>query len=70
MMTNNTTINPGSNPTINPATQVNAMSPANPIPGWLEQIALDDLAESIETWTTQMSGFHGEARGLYGTTGD
>jgi len=64
------TDNPDSNLTINQATQVYTLSPANPIPGWLEQLALDDLAESIETWTTQMSIFHSEARGLHGTTGD
>jgi hypothetical protein len=69
-MTDNPNINPDNNLTINQATQAYTLSPANPIPGWLEQLALDDLAESIETWTTQMSIFHSESRGLYGTTGD
>lgn len=38
-----------------------ALLSTSPIPGWLEQIALDDLADSIETWTRQMTDFHNEA---------
>lgn len=67
-MTNNPNIHPASS--LNPKVQVNNLSPASPVPGWLEQVALDDLAESIETWTTHMSNSQSAARRLYGTTGD
>ncbi len=35
-------------------------------PVWLELLALDDLAQSIETWTTQMNCTQTEAQVNYG----
>lgn len=37
------------------------------IPGWLEQVALDDLAMSIETWTRQMTDYQSINGADYGT---
>ncbi len=35
-------------------------------PGWLELLALDDLAQSIERWTMQMNCPQAEAQVNYG----
>lgn len=46
--------------------QIDILQLASHLPGWQEQIALDDLAESIETWTIQMNCTQPNAQVNYG----
>jgi hypothetical protein len=55
--------------TTNHTTKTNHPQSATALPDWLELVALDDLAESIETWALQMNNSQHQDRALYGTDG-